>query len=1444
MTDTRKEIELLIKANFQGKKDLASVPKTIDAIEQSLKRQVAAAERGENSIDELKASLMSLKDVQSVLTGSAGLIGAFQKLSTQIASSEQRVAKNTKAYDEYRVKLDALTTVTDKQQERLIKLATAQERSVATLGRQREQYQLQAAALTEAGIATDKLAEAESKIRVQAAQLGVVISKNQQAIESYSDTVRKARVEEKARADEAKANAAKEAQATATLAAQRQKLFAASEALAKQNADAKDAFAAENALQAQARASQQAARGYSTLAKASADLKPRVLSLREALTRMTEPANGVNQSLSEIGASVQRVSAEIAGIKGPVKDYQATLKELKNVQSSIGNQAGLIDSYRKQVLALREARAEMVLARAAVQQYASAVAQGGSQGATFVKALADAEVRARGASVALGQQVNITRQVREEMARAGVSTKNLADAERQLSEAARGSVSALTGLGAAVDKYGQATERAKSKGGLFGGADGERTTLNFMQRLRGQILSLTAAYVGLFGVVNEAKAAINAMAGQETIESRIGVAIDSNDPAKVGKEYEYLRNRADYYGVGIQKLAESYGSYAIAAKSANFTDQQTKFTFEQLTAGMRVLKMNTDQQNRAWTQFSQILSKAKPEMEDVKTIAESGFAGIQGMMARGLLTVGTAGIKAGQETAGMFKLMKDGALDSGQAIYALSVQAQKELGGRIPNAIKTLQAEQGRFETALFEFQKQVAESGWADAYKDTLKELAALMKSEDGEKGAKAIGAAFTALAQVLIALLANLDTVKTLSIAFVAVWVGAQFAGAIGGLAGLTAGVTAVGTALTLANKALFVFQAAIAGWAIGTILSEKFKAVRDEGTYFVTDLAIMWAYISHSFKAAVDVLPTFFTNAMKNVVNSASRHVRLLGGVFAKFASAVGLDGIAGALTAGIDEITLKTESTEGVLASRRAALQKDLAGIRAIRKEMLDESRPGAPKSVAEVINPETDRPGMPKRNLGSDDEKGAKKRLSDIESITKSLEQLSTRTSKAQEQSLSAQLDAVDTQYEALSRRISKLGGKEGAEFAKQFAAGIASLKGEITDNFNKKLMDEQAAITKKLEDADAAAGRRQKTDLDARLQAVSDRYAQTYREIEELQKRLESNGRSTDVPQAMKARLDAGVAELKNLETKKFYEDEFARREKEVQNLLQARAAQLKSISDQEEASLVTSQQANAMREAAITTMQPQIEALTAEAMRFAESMGAAFDPAKIQQFVASMQLANVSAGSLNKTYELTAKTVNDKLANGLTNAGNKGADAIQKLAAGQISFRDAVKETGVAFLQFAADFMREIAMMIAKQLLLKAIENTGWGAGISGLVNAGVKHSGGTVGGASNRSRMVPAAVFANAPRYHQGGMAGLRQDEYATILQKNEEVLTSNDPRNVLNGGASGNGSAEAAGVRFVLVDDQRRVTEAMQSSEGERVQIVNIRKNAATIRQILGR
>lgn len=163
--------------------------------------------------------------------------------------------------------------------------------------------------------------------------------------------------------------------------------------------------------------------------------------------------------------------------------------------------------------------------------------------------------------------------------------------------------------------------------------------------------------------------------------------------------------------------------------------------------------------------------------------------------------------------------------------------------------------------------------------------------------------------------------------------------------------------------------------------------------------------------------------------------------------------------------------------------------------------------------------------------------------------------------------------------------------------------------------------------------------------------------------------------------------------------------------------------------------------------------------------------------------------------------------------------------------------------------LKVIAQVLRDLAALYIKEQALIAIQAIrialgGGSASIGyGGSTGGVMHSGGVVGTySSRRTRAVDPVWFANAPRYKTGGIAGLAPDEYATILHKNEEVLTSSDPRNVLNGGLSGGKPSSPQATRFVLVDDQRRVAEAMNTPEGEQAWMINLRKNIPTIRQMV--
>jgi len=220
---------------------------------------------------------------------------------------------------------------------------------------------------------------------------------------------------------------------------------------------------------------------------------------------------------------------------------------------------------------------------------------------------------------------------------------------------------------------------------------------------------------------------------------------------------------------------------------------------------------------------------------------------------------------------------------------------------------------------------------------------------------------------------------------------------------------------------------------------------------------------------------------------------------------------------------------------------------------------------------------------------------------------------------------------------------------------------------------------------------------------------------------------------------------------------------------------------------------------------------------------------------------IAKYNLLGVSTANAALQADTFQKNLQGFIGGGI-DAGLTGvADALTKMAQQTVTVSEGFRQMGVAFGNFVAQFLMDIAKAIAKQLILIALQNMGGpvGAAAGAVLKAGTRHEGGVVGsGPRQRVRQVDSRYFANAPRYHEG-LPGLKSDEVPAILQQGEQVLARDDPNNVLNG-ANRTTTVESKN-RFVLVDDQRNVAAAMQSAEGEQATLVNLKKNAATVRQI---
>lgn len=197
----------------------------------------------------------------------------------------------------------------------------------------------------------------------------------------------------------------------------------------------------------------------------------------------------------------------------------------------------------------------------------------------------------------------------------------------------------------------------------------------------------------------------------------------------------------------------------------------------------------------------------------------------------------------------------------------------------------------------------------------------------------------------------------------------------------------------------------------------------------------------------------------------------------------------------------------------------------------------------------------------------------------------------------------------------------------------------------------------------------------------------------------------------------------------------------------------------------------------------------------------------------------------------------VTGKQINEAFASTATSAIDGFAQQLAETGDVFGSLRD-------AFLQFAADFLRQIAQMIIQQLILNAIGGGG-GSGEGGLggfiagLFAPKKHTGGPVNSGGGRTLVSPA-VFAGAQRYHGGGIAGLAPDEVPAILLRNEEVLTEDDPRHRANGGlAGGGGSVKVTNV----FDPGDMLDKALSTEAGERTFMNFVGRNSAAFKAAIG-
>ncbi|WP_313644464.1 tape measure protein [Stenotrophomonas sp.] len=161
--------------------------------------------------------------------------------------------------------------------------------------------------------------------------------------------------------------------------------------------------------------------------------------------------------------------------------------------------------------------------------------------------------------------------------------------------------------------------------------------------------------------------------------------------------------------------------------------------------------------------------------------------------------------------------------------------------------------------------------------------------------------------------------------------------------------------------------------------------------------------------------------------------------------------------------------------------------------------------------------------------------------------------------------------------------------------------------------------------------------------------------------------------------------------------------------------------------------------------------------------------------------------------------------------------------DFLADLTTGAKSFK-------AAFADMVKSFVAGVARMIAQEIALRAVKTalSAWGGGGA---SAGVAHSGGVAGRIAVK-RSVNPLLFGHAPRYHSGGIAGLKPDEVPAILQIGERVLSRRQTAMYDATVAAGSKAGRVTTPIVAIGDDA--VANALAGAAGEDVVMTHVRNN----------
>lgn len=960
----------------------------------------------------------------------------------------------------------------------------------------------------------------------------------------------------------------------------------------------------------------------------------------------------------------------------------------------------------------------------------------------------------------------------------------------------------------AKNNLATATNRAAKEQQFF--ADTGRKSLSVYQRIRGQVLGLASAYIGVYQAINTVSEAIDAVNRDQSLQIGLRTA-NQGDVQKAAADYKFLRQEADRLGLVFDDVAPKYANMAVAAREVGLSGQETRQLFTDIATSVAAGNLSLDDSEGVFRAMVQIMGKARVQAEELRGQLGDRLPAAVSMFAKANNIALTE----------LDDLMKKGELGVDELVKFARAYAE-QYGPVMEEVTDRMSASMNRAKNAYNDWLRTMLNGSRQSQLKQAFDRIAEFFSGRDGEKFAESLGKAFSALVEVLLWLADNIDLVTKALKIFIAVQVTKFAIDAANSIKGLVTQVVALGTASGTAGgkvgaAATAMSRLKIAATGIAAILIGITAALDAQSNALANTTQDLQDYTNlldrigrRQGKPKAATAEEAFGNMqairaeIEDTESQAKRLQEFLDdfqnkGVASKIGAA--FRGTFG--TDGLRELGVGPLSTAEEIQQRINTLNRQALNLRQSETEELEIQSELLGKELAEQERAAAEEKKTETAATESEKERKARERAAKAAERARAAEERAARAREAAE-------DAAAKAIIGLQDDIEKAKIESAARTDEQIEANFAAAMARIDLDIQKKRL-EMAALQRQSE----AAG----VDNTAKFTTMDGLLGQLEAA---LQARAEEE-RVTARIELQEKRLNDLIAE-RNAKI-------------EIQNTLQE-TGQQGALTTQQNVNALTDEY-NAKIQAVILQFQTFLATLDPE--------GELWKRLGLDKVLLELEQVNVETRKLSFGQKLF-KAWGDEVAV----AGGNMLEAFGAAVAETGSLAEGFKAAKDAMIDFIASFLMEIAKAIIQAIILQAIMNAingtsgGYGAAVSSALTA-AGHTGGVVGSSNNIGanprRMVSPTVFAGAQRFHEGGLPGLKQGEVAAILKKGEEVVTEDDPRHVANGGGGAAGAGNV-NVTAVNVFDREEVAGEVMKAQATGTMLLNFfGRNSTAIRQRLG-